>query len=211
MDSLIVYTANFGGKDKIHSESFAVDNIEYVYFSDRHFDCSNRNLIVEKPRYEDPVKAAKWHKLHPHVLFPGKTTFWLDANYGLSKNKDTFELLPHFDHLMLERHGSPPYVEVDACIRAGKVRDLDRFREQVSSYKAEGLPVDAGYYRGGILLRKPTELMTRFNQLWWSEIERWQLRDQISLAYVLWKHNIPVVTFTRGYYGRRGNHVWNPK
>jgi len=211
MDSLIVYTANFGNKDKIYQESFVKENIEYVYFTDRKVECNDRNVIVEPSRYADPVKAAKWYKLHPHVLFPGKTTFWLDANYGVSKKKNIFELLSQFNHIMLELHAKQPYDEVTACIAANKVAELDKFKVQVEHYKKEGLPLIAGYYRGGILLRKPTELITRFNQLWWDEIERWQMRDQISLSYVLWKHKIPVVPFTKGYYGRRGNHVWNPK
>jgi hypothetical protein len=156
----------------------------------------------------DPIKTAKWYKLHSHVLFGDRPSLWLDANYGASSKNNPAELLPDFEHIMLQPHQlGNPYLEAKSCQDMGKVADVVKFEQQIAFYRRDGLPDTAPSYRGGILFRKPTEETIRFNLLWWNEILKWQMRDQLSLAYVIWKYNISVVPFVRkGFIGRRGNH-----
>ena len=209
---MIVYTANFGNKDIVRPESFhLVQDIEYVYFSDINYieNLNGRTLIVEPLRFNnDPVKTAKWYKLHSHILFPGKITLWLDANYGASKINKLLDLTNDFEHVMLQPHYSNcPYEEANICLKSGKVSNIEKFLFQIETYKKEGMPIKSPNYRGGIIFRKSTAETIRFNTLWWNEIEKWQLRDQLSLAYIIWKYNIKVSFFLKkGYIGRRGNH-----
>jgi len=207
MEMLIVYTANFGGKDTVFPEAFVSNQIEYFYFTDLSGEIPNRTVVKEVSKFDDPIRTAKWYKLHSHVLFPGKTTLWLDANYGLSKTNNILDFAKNSEDIALQRHHQLPYDEANYCLSSGKVQHVKTFQRQIEFYREQGLPADAPLYRGGIVLRKPTATSVIFNTLWWDEINRWQLRDQLSLAYVLWKNNISVSYLPpKGYYGRRGNH-----
>jgi len=214
MDGLIVYTANFGGRDVVRPESFhqIFPNIRYVYFTDRKPEEKNlneREVVIEPPKFSSPNKSAKWYKMHPHILFPNKNTLWLDSNYGCSKNEASpLEFLKTFEHMLLWQHyRGCAYKEAIACEHLSD--DPVKLKLQMEHYRSEGFPDEFGLWKGGLIFRKPTKIIEKFNELWWNEICNWQIRDQVSLAYVIWKHNIPFKDIhfeTKFSVGRRGIH-----
>ena len=183
---MIVYTANYGGKDRFKeplvADSWSKD-LKMVYFTDQPFESDVWDVIVEK-KTGDSHRLAKWYKINPHELFPGEPTLWLDASIRLMEDPTRF--LQGWDNILVRthRHRDDVYEEAEACIQAG--RDIKySIVAQVAEYKRQGFPEKSGLYINGILFRKPTADTTRLNKAWWEQIRRYSSRDQISLPYVL--------------------------
>ena len=47
-----------------------------------------------------------------------------------------------------------------------------------------------GLYAGGVIARRNNLTRVRFEDDWWHEILTRSVQDQLSLPYVLWKHNV---------------------
>ena len=60
-----------------------------------------------------------------------------------------------------------------------------------SRIKTEGFPQNYGLPENNIIYRKhnKAEIISIMND-WWYMLEHYSRRDQLSLPYVLWKHNI---------------------
>lgn len=65
---------------------------------------------------------------------------------------------------------------------------------QAASYLAQELPENFGLWEGGVVLRR-ADCSPDWQEQWWTEIENGSCRDQISLAFVLWKSGLSVHTF----------------
>jgi hypothetical protein len=85
------------------------------------------------------------------------------------------------------------YEEAALCLREG-IGDPDEINRQTEAYRAAGLPPRSGLWAGGILVRRHTPEVIRFNELWWEEFLHGCSRDQIALPYAIWKSGIAVHT-----------------
>jgi alpha-beta hydrolase superfamily lysophospholipase len=207
---VIIYTANYGGKDRIRTPRRTRlwnKDLKFVYFTDEPFESKVWDVVVEK-RTGDSNRVAKWYKLHPHELFPGESTLWVDASIVV--RKDPTKLFQGWEDMLLRNHHQRTniYGEADTCVMAG--RDAEAVKKQIAEYKRLGCPKDTGLYQNSTLLRKPSELAAEINRAWWAEIEKYSTRDQISLPYVLWANGFSVKSvdpkFFTGVFSRRGNH-----
>ncbi len=208
---MIVYTANYGGKDHpIPTNQLCNDleGIKFVYFTDKHYDDYGRpsnptpsnggwEEVVEKGRYEDPKMSAKWYKLHSHELFPDEPSVWIDAHYSLRVRPEReFTALTAEKPLVLFRHY---YIDLAREYGVVRRRHKDEFmRErllaQKTQYISEGFSMDTPVYRGTVLFRHPS--VGEFNELWWDEVVKYEhRRDQISLPYIVWKTGIEFTQF----------------
>ena len=59
--------------------------------------------------------------------------------------------------------------------------------KQIKTYFQEGYPRDYGMVATGIMVRKHTEEIKEFCKLWYNEVEKHSLRDQMSFNYTTWK------------------------
>ena len=60
----------------------------------------------------------------------------------------------------------------------------------MAAYCAAGFPDSAGLSANGIMIRRRTDATISLGRAWWDEVSRYTLRDQLSLQYLLWKHDI---------------------
>jgi len=146
-----------------------------------------------------PVLDAKRFKVLPHLYFPWhEYTVWVDGNIRLKRTPeaivetylgdDDFGLFAHpyrktvwqeFEALRTQPRFADPFLQ-------------KQLAEQAAFYREAGLPADAQLYECNFMVRRNVERVSRIMDAWWSEICRWQWRDQVSLPYVLWKHGIDV-------------------
>ncbi|MCK5604185.1 DUF616 domain-containing protein [Candidatus Pacearchaeota archaeon] len=187
-----------------NSKFIGLHNIEYVLFTDVHCE-SYKNKWEIRPLHPQTahlnlaqnlkhVYLARWHKTHPHILFPGKTTLWIDGNQIPYGNIDTvLSQLPFGSFKHPKRDCI--YDELEACIRQRK-DDPEIMRSQIEKYRNAGYPRNNGLAETCCLLRDSSINNIQFNEAWWSEIENHSYRDQLSFNYVMWKlgmsyNNIP--------------------
>jgi hypothetical protein len=183
-----MYTANIGKKDNLKEPKATFAGIEYVYFSDTKDDYESDIWdFRDAPRkFDTCVMDAKWYKMHPHLLFPGETTIWVDSLYVPMCRNPT--VLSKLDDLVLWSHGERDCLYDEAALCSRNVTNRPHIEEQVAEYKAQQMPEHYGLFEANVLIRQPS--LSLFNELWWEQIQKFSIRDQISLPYVLWKHNI---------------------
>ncbi len=79
---MIAYSANIGHKDRYRQPLWASDDVECVYFVDdkERYESDLWDVREMPRRLEDPRLEARWYKMHPHLLFPGEDTIWMDSS-----------------------------------------------------------------------------------------------------------------------------------
>ena len=201
-----IYTCITGGYDELLSHTFVDPEWDYICFTD---DLSIREvapsfwkirpLLFEKL---DNVRNQRWHKIHPHILFPAYAkSVWLDGNINIL-NKDLFDdidtaiaesrlisIAPHWGWNCI-------YDELIVCVEQGK--DDERvMRKQVDLIRSAGYPEKNGLFETNIMYRDHhNNRVVEIMRDWWSWIEGYSRRDQLSLNYVLWLHKLEVKPLT---------------
>src|SRR5690606_11150176 len=74
------------------------------------------------------------------------------------------------------------YDEATVCALR-RLDDPETIIEQVKTYEDRGFSKHKGLCECGIILRRHTPRVERFNEVWWSEYSRHSRRDQISFMY----------------------------
>ncbi len=145
----------------------------------------------EQDLFKNPVMNSKRYKVLSHKFFD-EDTCWVDGNIiPLDKDKIS-ELLGDYDVVVFGHpYRKNIYLEAVACQDRLPVVMQPKLLEQIMAYKQEGFNGEQ-LAECGVILRKNNEAVKRFNDMWWSEICRWQWRDQISFPYCVWKSGVKV-------------------
>ena len=204
---IVVYSAIFGGKDKISDRQ--PPGADYVLFTDFlkpvHSVTWSVNRLVNG---DDPSRASRYFKLLPHLHFPAYDySIWVDGNMELvwSPIELVLKFLVEPGHFHaqvaydVERYApsrlhSNIYHEALHCIKLRK-DDPTKIKSQIESYRAEGFPETPALWMGGLIIRQhkhPCSIL--LGDAWYAEILKQSRRDQIALPYVLWKLGLEVHT-----------------
>ncbi len=190
----VVYTAIFGGYDELKIPEYINEHWDYVCFTD------NPNLKSElfkiklvKPLYENSTKNARMVKLLSHLFLIGyEFSLWIDGSVklrGMNIDEHIDVRLSH-NYIALHSHvvRSCVYEEEDACSQAQK-DSSDILSKQVAFYKNEGMPQEFGLFETAEIARSQySKHVHELNAYWWQQLDRFSIRDQISLPFVFWKH-----------------------
>jgi uncharacterized coiled-coil protein SlyX len=214
----VLYTCITGNYDDIITHQYIDNNWHYICFT----DCPPENpqsYIWEFLPLSfidlDNVRNHRWHKLHPHLLFPKySNSLYVDGNVDLLtcdvfndvekyiKQSQPIAIPPHFCNFNI-------YDEFDACLEYGK-DSADIIKRQENLIKQSGF--DGDYMNGrffeiNIIYRKHhNKKIVKIMNDWWQFIKDYSSRDQLSLTYILWKHNFSVPLLTDRTY-REGNRI----
>jgi hypothetical protein len=197
----IVYTSLVGGYDRLHAPMVPEPDIDYVVFSDMP------DLPIPAPWQLRPIQrternprmTARWHKLHPHLLFPGaEASLYIDSNVVLrAPVAGLFERMLAEAPIALFRHPERdcPYAEADV-VAHHRLDDDVIVEAQMSYYRAKGFPAGAGLHNSGVLLRRHTDpRMVEFLEDWWRQLKVFSHRDQLSLDFMLRRHAMTCADF----------------
>jgi hypothetical protein len=85
-------------------------------------------------------------------------------------------------------------------------------REQLERYIKDGYP-DNTLYECGFFIYKNNDLHCKLLDDWWEENIKYSYQDQLSLPYLLWKHNIkPTILNDDNFVKNKiTGSVWNNK
>lgn len=188
--NIVCYTAIFGGiKDRLYPPGGDNDGVRFVAFVDDPSAKAPdgwklRGAVESLPNKR---RQARWHKTHPHKLFPAADyTLWIDGcltpRYSVRLMIE--ECLQGRD-LCVFKHGerSCLYQELEACLRLRK-DDPQVMRRQVDEYRRQGYPYLNGLAETTAVLRRHISAIEQFDECWWREIRNGSLRDQLSFDYV---------------------------
>jgi hypothetical protein len=195
-----IYTALCGpGRDELRP-TVPIAGAHYVAFTDRHPPGSwvyGWEIVAPAWTHPDPRRSARYHKILSHVVLPDSNAWlWVDASMQVQPPANLVDQhgaeLVHFPHFMHDC----VYQEHAACERY-QLDDAAPMRAQVERYRAAGYPEHNGLAETGILFRRNTTAVRRFNENWWEEVCCYSVRDQLSFDFTLWRSETPPVRVRR--------------
>jgi len=190
---IVVYTACFGGYDSIQPVIVESD-AEFVAVTDSEDPIDGWRVVNhEGLPIPDPRLRARMYKALPHTLFPAADVWvWHDSNVQLLVPPELLvaEWLGYAD-LAAPLHPSRDcaFGEAHRCIVKGK-DTRERLEAQMTSYNAVGYPEHNGLAETRVVIRRNTERIVRFNEIWWGEINSKSVRDQVSFNYSVWVSDV---------------------
>lgn len=201
MSRKIIYSALVGDYDHFPKHFILQnDEWEHILFTDSKFENNIINGWKIKPLShiikEDNVKTARWHKLNPHLLFDDCLfSVWIDSNIKILDDyiyKRSQYLFNKETIIASVKHPERDciYEEAKECLVLGKDKK-ENINSIVNFLKEERYPRNLGLFESNLLFRNHNyKQINNYNELWWSYLDKYTRRDQLTMCLVLWKMNI---------------------
>lgn len=194
----VVYTAIFGEYDELHAPLVRSPGCDYVCFTDRPFSSEGWEVRVVACDETDARRAARRCKVLSHVFCPDHSvSLWVDGNVRPAADVRSLMaaflretdlcVFPHYCRRCI-------YAEARECRRLG-LDDAATIDAQMDDYRRQGYPENRGLAETGALLRRHSHRIRRFNEVWWEQVSRFSVRDQLSFDYVAWELGVTYATF----------------
>jgi len=193
-----VYTCITGGYDVLPPPEFVEPSWRWVCFTD------NPELLrmerfgvwtICPLRYSgsDDVRNARWHKTHPHLLFPDcEESLWIDSSFTLRsgwifeeiRKRDSKILIPlHF-------HRDCVFDEWDV-VRESGLDDEETLDRQRAFLEQRRMPRHYGLNETCLVYRRHMDPeVVGMMEDWWMLVRNLSKRDQLSLSLVLFEHGV---------------------
>ncbi|MEX0934485.1 MAG: glycosyltransferase domain-containing protein, partial [Candidatus Saccharimonadales bacterium] len=195
LPKIAIYTAISRNYDSLKLPEVLDARFDYIVFSDTPIVDTGVFKVRPMPYlHQDPTRSARFIKTHPHLLLEDyDLAIWIDANIMILD--DIYPIINEFiasrKPLAAIEHPlrQSVYEEADACIDINKDK-ADIIREQIDYYEDLGLPgqdlIESNFM---VFDLKNKKLPDMFNT-WWSQIDIFSKRDQLSFPFVINKHSI---------------------
>ena len=196
----VIYTCLAGDYDHLINHHYISDDYDYVCFTDNplllKFKIYGVWRILPLVFTElDDTRNNRWHKLHPHELFPEyDESIYVDSNINiltghifneLKNTRKDFILPRHFFHDCI-------YDELKFIVQCRK-DSAENMKALCDFYTDEKLPHHLGFSENNLLYRKHhCKAVIKIMDMWWNMIKKYSKRDQASLMYVMWKNRIDI-------------------
>ena len=194
-NKIVVFTALCGGYDKPVRHEFLDPEIDYVIFTDAPI-VDNGFWQVRPIDFWHPekVRMARRIKTNPHIYLEGyEIAVWVDANVIIRKDiKKYIQKLIDSESMPVAGIPHPQrscaYEEAHIILEAN--RDVcGRVNRQMRAYEHLGFPRKSGLTETNFMvidLKHPKTPVIMSD--WWSQINKYGHRDQLSFNFILWKH-----------------------
>ncbi len=200
MKKFIIYAAVFGKKGNFRKPEMSGPDMEKILYTD--LDCFDNHVFYQVKKMNldhanlDSTRKNRIVKiLIPDEIFDNyEYSLYLDYKHPSEINfKKMLGYLEPGSDMLVTRHPRRDciYDEGEICAKIGKDNEEDISRA-LNFYRSEGYPEHNGLYANWWLFRRHTKRLRQFMALWWEQVEKYSCRDQISLPYVAWKHNVKI-------------------
>ncbi|MBO5910701.1 MAG: DUF616 domain-containing protein [Elusimicrobiaceae bacterium] len=197
----VVYTCITNDYDdirEIETYTYVDRDWDYVCFTDNPKDIASGQIGIWQIRplqfaKLDNIRNQRWHKTHPHALFPNyESSCWIDGNINILSNylfktidqKNTDFLVPaHFKNTCI-------YQEYQDVLLA-KLDNPKLIEQERDFIMQAGMPIQYGTPETNILFRKHhQDTIQQLDETWWNMIEKYSTRDQLAAAFLMWKYEL---------------------
>ena len=166
--------------------------IDCFFFSDKQIQPpSGSNFILSNYISSEPVRTARFVKTHPHIWFKDYDyVCWIDSNVHFFG--DIFEYIDRLEEknadcgFILHPVRESVYEEFVELVKAGRV-DEGLATKQVSNYQLEPEIFTTPLMETNFYICRPNSVdVQQFLNLWWSEINQYTHRDQLSVSFAMY-------------------------
>jgi len=194
----VVYTCLTGNYDKLYLPEYIDNEWDYVCYTDNVNLLKNKTYGIWKvfPLHFsdlDNTRNNRWHKTHPHILFPDyEESLYIDSNLIIRSNW-IFKIILNVDkNIIIPTHfvRNCIYDEIEA-VKNAKIDDEQIIQKMNIFLQENNFPHNYGMNENNCIYRRHNEPeIIAMMEEWWTYIRDYSKRDQLSLSYVLWKHGI---------------------
>ena len=190
----LIYTAVAGNYDKLRPVKVREPDIDYVVFTD------GQGVAGWEKKKLPIVGDARMNARHIKVTTPTNLekeydwTLWVDGNMEI-KSPIT-KMVPKW----LETHSFAAfkhpwwqclYTEIDKCRARGKDKP-ERLEAARKYLKEQEFPRNYGQLATWVLLRKQNDVVKQHAKLWWADMKKYTMRDQVTFMLNTWRLGVGV-------------------
>lgn len=192
--TVAVYTAIYDDYDTLIDPGVVENGVDYICFTDDpDIESEVWDTRVQRPM-ENPALANRRVKILAHeYLNEYDMSVYIDGNIQIRD-----ELLPLINDYLSDssfavyKHPerNSLYDEADACIALNKA-EKENVIEQMEHYRQQGFADELDLAANRVLFRRHNDPEIKdLMWSWWREVSEHASRDQLSLMFVLWQHDI---------------------
>ena len=190
MNKIAVYTVNVGGYDT-PIEPPKIKEVDMFMFTDTPFDSATWTMKELPEIVENNRKTSRYPKINSHlVLAEYDYTIYVDSNMFINIHP-SFLIDNFLKDADIALHKNP----YRSCLyeEAKEIRDVLKYEKpeivdaEIEHIKNEGYPENNGLGACHLLVRRNTPKISTMNDEWWSMVEEFSYRDQLSFNYACWK------------------------
>ena len=210
---ICVYTTLFGDGDVLPPNMSAhAGNIDFICFTDKERSAHNWRFIVVDPGQTDSNLNAKALKVNPfEALANYRYSLFVDANTMLCGRLDFLIrrfLVGHELVMWAHPERDDVFTEAIAIVEHRRHPPAQLVR-QLTAYQKQGVPRHSGLYEASFIWRDHESQSVRYLMTeWWDHILTYSKRDQLSLAYLVWKTGIRPQTLPASLGNSRENKIF---
>ncbi len=192
---------------------------DFYYFTDKPQEPQGesgeyKTVIVPIVKGYERFMSRKY-KILPNLFFQEYDyTIWLDGSTSLQvspkalieKYLNPFEIAafkyPNEDCI---------YIHADKCVAVGRY-PISTIAPHMAFYREVGFPDHVGLCEIRVVLRKNTDQIRIFNELWFETFKKWLTCDQLCFNYCIWKLGMKYGTIEWGSteFKTGGHNFYNP-
>ena len=198
MKKIAVLTALYGSEYSI-TEQNIFENVDYHAFVSKDSKITSSSWVIHKindhykeGNFQNRLNAKIFKILPFNFLNKYEYFIWIDNNIKLNEDPNNLieKYLNNFSRALVEH---PKRTCVYQEIKEVSLNNLDiqkKLEKQFKYYKQSKYPKHNGLYDCSFIMTKNNDITKELGIHWWSEIEIFSSRDQISLPYILNKLGI---------------------
>lgn len=195
----VIYTCITGGYDALIQHNCVNHNFDYVCFTDNEKLLKQKQVGIWQIRplvfdKSDDTRNNRWHKTHPHILFPEyDLSIYLDSNIDVLSPK-LFDTINPTQKLLVPIHYARDCIYNECLEVISTQKDTAEHVQKMESFlKEHHMPRHYGLTENCIIIRHHNDpQIKKVMEGWWDLIAKYTKRDQLSFSYVLWKNGIKI-------------------
>lgn len=197
---IAVYTCIVGRYDQLIEPVYAEPGVDYLIFTDQPVPDESvwRKVDITTDSQYDVLPPMMLNRrikiLQNSILKQYDYTVYVDGNIEVVGAISPLIEAMAGKGLALHWHMRRDciYDEAVAVKYLKRLNDA-RIDCQIAEYRQEGFPEHFGLYENSIIVRDNRDAaVDGLMQTWWTEMQRYPIRDQLSLPYILWKSGFPI-------------------
>lgn len=198
----VVYTAVFGDYDRVAPVPSEWP-CDFICFTDNpSLSIAGWKTVCVSANGETPARANRRYKILPHLyLSECEKSLYVDANIRIKSDPSPlFKKYLTSGVIAIPRHleRESVFAEAQNCIDR-KLVDRNKTERQMARYRIDGLPSKHQLTENGVMFRNHLDGNIKAAMTtWWQEYCNGADRDQLSLPYVSWKHNLAISDIDEG-------------
>ena len=188
---IAVYTVLFGDADNlIPVNPLHKHEADFFLFTDLDIQLQDRKVVRIKEKDTTNRRMSRRYKISvQNYLEDYDYWIYIDASIEMLISPKTaiHKYLKDHDIAALKHPWRDcVYSEMKECLRLG-VADWDLSHEQAKYYRRLRYPEHHGLSENGVLLRRNTPEVVKFNEFWQFVYDGYAERDQFSFNFCAWK------------------------